>query len=260
MRTLTYHDVVVDGQFSASGFSGGDAAIYKLESGAFHAHLARLHAAGLQAGRADEATPGERRFLLTFDDGGVSGFDIIAPALERFGWIGHFFMTSGWLGARGFLHPEQLRELARRGHLVGSHSETHPLRMSSCSRAQLVREWTRSVEQLANVLGERPHTASIPGGAFSPAVAEAAAEAGIRILFTSEPTSRTWPVGDLTCFGRYTVWRGTSPDAALALASGRGLDPLMQRVSWHSKKIAKAMLGPAYQRLREQLLASRDSR
>ncbi len=256
--TLLYHDVVDDARWSASGFQGGDADIYKLETHEFVAHLERLHKSGRQAARFD--FPGldpQKHLLITFDDGGISAVEKIAPALERFGWRGHFFMTTGWLGAPGFMGADHLRDLAARGHVVGSHSETHPLRMSSCSPRELLREWTSSTERLADVLGVRPTVASIPGGAFSAAVAEAAGRAGIRVLFTSEPTAHVWWVGSVCCFGRFTVWRGMSADKAATLGRGQGLEAVKQRVSWDSKKIAKAVLGPAYQRLREQLLSTR---
>lgn len=253
--TLLYHDVVDDARWSASGFQGGDADIYKLETQEFVTHVERLHASGRSAVRVDAPQiDAASHFVFTFDDGGVSAIERIAPALERFGWYGHFFMTTGWLGAPGFLGAEQLRELSARGHVVGSHSDTHPLRMSSCSPRQLLREWTTSVERLADLLGEQPTVASIPGGAFSMAVAEAAARAGIRVLFTSEPTARPWHVGDVTCYGRFTVWRGMSADKAVALASGRYRETLNQRIAWDTKKVAKVLLGGTYQRLRRRLL------
>jgi peptidoglycan/xylan/chitin deacetylase (PgdA/CDA1 family) len=258
--TLLYHDVVADERWTGSGFPGGDAAIYKLDSDAFTAHVGRLHASGLEAPLLTAPiSGGGRRFVITFDDGGVSAITTIAPTIERFGWRGYFFMTTGWLGAAGFLDRTQLRELRARGHVIGSHSETHPLRMSSCTPRQLRHEWTSSAERLADVLGERPATASIPGGAYSYAVAEAAGRAGIKLLFTSEPTARSWDVGDVTCLGRFTVWRGMTPDRAVALARGHGIETVRQRLAWDSKKVAKAVLGPTYQKLREQLLASRSA-
>jgi peptidoglycan/xylan/chitin deacetylase (PgdA/CDA1 family) len=258
--TLLYHDVVADGDWGASGFPGGDAGIYKLDTEVFSAHVERLHRSGLEASLVDAPASGSRRrFVMTFDDGGVSALTTIAPAIERCGWRGYFFMTTGWLGAPGFLDRDQLRELRARGHVIGSHSETHPLRMSSCSIGQLLNEWTSSVECLADVLGERPATASIPGGAYSHAVAEAAGRAGIKVLFTSEPTARSWQIEAVTCLGRFTIWRGMAAAAAVALARGHGIETVRQRVAWDSKKVAKALLGPAYQRLREQLLSSRST-
>jgi peptidoglycan/xylan/chitin deacetylase (PgdA/CDA1 family) len=255
-RTLLYHDVVDDGQWSSSGFAGGDAAIYKFARTAFDEHLDRLTQVGDKPDLALD-TPSSN-WMLTFDDGGSSALDIIAPALERYGWRGHFFMTTGWLGAPGFLDGAAIRELAARGHIVGSHTAGHPLAMSSLSRAALSEEWSRSVATLADVLGRPPVVASIPGGAYSPAVAETAGEAGIRVLFTSEPTSRPWRVGGVMCIGRFTLWRGMSANAALEFAQGRGLGRFRQRLAWDSKKILKRACGPVYRSVRRRLLARAD--
>jgi hypothetical protein len=97
----------------------------------------------------------------------------------------------------------------------------------------------------------------VPGGAFSDAVASTAGEAGIRLLFTSEPTSRTWQVGPVRCIGRFTLWNGMPPAAACACATGRGLWPIRQRATWETKKLVKAMLGPAYLRVRKRILDAR---
>jgi hypothetical protein len=255
-RTLLYHDVVEDGRWSSSGFGGGDAAIYKFSRPAFDAHLERLTLIGEKPDLALGAHASG--WMLTFDDGGSSALDTIAPALERRGWRGHFFMTTGWLGAPGFLDAAGVRELAARGHIVGSHTADHPLAMSSLSPQALSDEWSRSVTTLGDVLGVAPVVASIPGGAYSAAVARTAAKAGIRVLFTSEPTSRPWRVDDVMCFGRFTLWRGMSPDAALEFAQGRGLGRYRQRLAWDSKKVLKRACGPVYRELRRRLLARAD--
>jgi peptidoglycan/xylan/chitin deacetylase (PgdA/CDA1 family) len=251
MRALLYHDVAPANEWQTTGFGGGDAEVYKLTPDAFEAHLDAIEG---RCGAPVLADGGGRGWLLTFDDGGASTLGIIVPALERRGWRGHFFMTTGWIGAPGFLDEDGLREVVARGHVVGSHSVTHPLAMSSCSRAQLEAEWSDSVDALHRVLGTRPTIASIPGGAFSRAVAEAAGRAGIRTLFTSEPVARTWNVGAVCCVGRFTVWSGMPPVAARSFASGDGWWPLRQRAAWESKKLAKALLGPTYQRVRKRLL------
>jgi peptidoglycan/xylan/chitin deacetylase (PgdA/CDA1 family) len=250
MRALLYHDVAPEAEWLATGFQGGDAAVYKLTPDAFDEHLDALHVCGAPSlVTADAAS-----WLLTFDDGGLSALTTIAPALERRGWRGHFFMTTGRIGTSGFLDAESLRDLVRRGHVIGSHSVTHPLAMASCSSARLAAEWADSVAALADILAVRPTVASIPGGAFGPNVAEAAGRAGIRILFTSEPTARTWRVGDVLCIGRFTIWRGMPPAAARAFASGRGFWPVRQRAVWEAKKLAKGLLGRRYLDFRKRVL------
>jgi peptidoglycan/xylan/chitin deacetylase (PgdA/CDA1 family) len=252
VRTLLYHDVVPDGRWTESGFPERHAEIYKFAVNDFASHLRTLLASGSAPTLiTDNPTSG---WMLTFDDGGISARTRITPSLEAYGWRGHFFMTTGRIGTLGFLNRFDLREMAARGHVMGSHSVTHPLAMSSCSHAVLREEWRISVDTLAQILGAAVITASIPGGAFSDTVAETAGEAGIRVLFTSEPTAKSWMVGAVTCIGRYTLWRGMTADAALALATGRGLWPARQRVEWTTKKLLKAALGNHYLSLRAHLL------
>ena len=255
LRALLYHDVVPEGRWNASGFCGSDADIYKLSLADFIEHLDRLRRAGFAPSTiGDGPAPTQ---ILTFDDGGASAAEIVAPELERRGWRGHFFVTTGRIGTPGFVGEAQIRELRARGHVVGTHSVTHPIAMAACSPAQLAREWRLSVERLAEVLGSKPSVASIPGGWYSRPVAEAAAEAGLRYLFTSEPTPRAWQVGRVMCLGRYTIWRGMPPEAAVAFGLGRGLWPLRQQVGWALKKAAKRLLGARYTDLRRELLEKR---
>jgi peptidoglycan/xylan/chitin deacetylase (PgdA/CDA1 family) len=234
---------------------GGDAHVYKFEPDEFDRHLAAL--ARIRRPPALITAHDPSSWLITFDDGGETALTRIAPALEARGWRGHFFMTVGRIGTRGFLDEAGILELARRGHIVGSHSMTHPLAMSSCPREQLIAEWSDSVERLADLLGYRPEVASIPGGWFGREVAATAGRAGIRYLFTSEPVPTAWRVEGVTCVGRYTVWNNMSAATAYGFATGRGFSAARQRTLWTTKKIAKALLGPRYLALRGRLLATR---
>ena len=136
--SLMYHDVVEGEDPDSSGFPGGAAALYKLPRTAFERHLEAIAAAG---GRpqvaAVEGWDSGQSLFLTFDDGGVSASNVIAPLLDKYQWRGHFFMTTNWIGRPGFLSADQLRELARRGHVIGTHSSSHPTRMSDLSRMRL---------------------------------------------------------------------------------------------------------------------------
>jgi peptidoglycan/xylan/chitin deacetylase (PgdA/CDA1 family) len=251
--TLLYHDVVRNRDWTSSGFNAPGAAVYKMRREDFAAHLERLAALGLSPSLVGEKT--ERgSWRLSFDDGGISALTEIAPLLAERGWRAHFFVTTGCVGAPGFLSQAGIRELAAAGHLIGSHSVTHPLSMASCSRQQLDREWGESTRKLGEILGNPPRVASIPGGAYSRAVAQAAGAAGIRILFTSEPTARCWEVDGVMCLGRYTLWREMRPDTAFACARDRGLWPFRQRLAWNSRKVFKRTLGPAYLLVRGRLL------
>ena len=134
----------------------------------------------------------------------------------------------------------------------------HPLRMAGCSSQRMIDEWVRSVAKLEDVLGERIDTASVPGGDHSPRVADAAAAAGIRVLFTSRPTVAVEVRGDLLVVGRYAFDDRRPPARAAAVAAGAWTPRVAQMLSWDLKAIGKALAGPTYRRLRARRLGASD--
>jgi peptidoglycan/xylan/chitin deacetylase (PgdA/CDA1 family) len=251
-HSIMYHDVVEDGDFESSGFPGEGAHVYKLRREDFARHLDAIAAAtsAVTTVRDLKGSP----VLLTFDDGGVSFHHPIAGLLEGRGWRGHFFVTTDRIGAPGFLSESQVRELHRRGHVIGSHSCSHPTRMAALARAELDGEWRRSVDRLSALLGERVRVASVPGGYYSRQVGESAAAAGIEVLFTSEPTSRTSMLNGCLVLGRYVIQRGMDPAWSGGFAAGRRAQCWRQSALWKAKRIAKTLGGSAYLTLRQSIL------
>lgn len=255
--TLMYHDVVVPGASDASGFPGPAAAHYKLDVTAFARHLAALATSGLSFGSVlGESPPGVIPCLLTFDDGGASAA-AVATVLAEHGMIGHFFITTSHIGRPGFVTHGDLLALRAAGHIVGTHSHTHPAEMSRLSPTVLASEWRLSTERLSHVLGEAITTGSVPGGFYSTDVAKAAAAAGIRHLFTSEPSTRTWQVDGCTVLGRYTLWRDSPASQAMALAMGTQGARQLQWLMWNAKKPLKRWARPVYRVVRGSLLRAR---
>jgi peptidoglycan/xylan/chitin deacetylase (PgdA/CDA1 family) len=255
---LIYHDVLANGGPDDSGFAGADALSYKLTETHFHRHL-DLIATALGVGAplclsepAAETTVGDA-VLLTFDDGGASAPTRILPALYQRRWRAHFFVTTDYIGARGFVTPQGLRELQAAGHVVGSHSASHPLRMSRLSHEAMCREWGGSRARLEDLLSAPVTAASVPGGYYSRAVATAAAESGIRTLFTSEPRRSVTTVDGIAVVGRFSVTRRTRDGDVVSLASGRQGAALRQRLAWGTKKVAKRLGGETWLAARRKL-------
>jgi len=257
VAALLYHDVVADGRYDDSGFPGAAAGRYKLRAEDFDVHLEAI-AESTEAPPtvADDLEGGRRAipWLLTFDDGGSSALAIGERLAER-GWRGHFFVTVDYIGKPGFLRPEEIRALAEQGHVIGSHSCSHPERMSRCTWEQLLYEWGRSREVLSEILGRPVAVASVPAGHYGKIVARAAAAAGIHALFTSEPVLKVHEVDGCRVLGRFTIQRGVKPGTAAALARARPLPRTRQFAFWNAKKAAKAVGGERYLRLRQWLLA-----
>jgi peptidoglycan/xylan/chitin deacetylase (PgdA/CDA1 family) len=244
---LIYHDLAREEKRDLVGFPGPVAGRYKLDPDDFERHLDAVAAGAVKVGLWDGAD--DAGAALTFDDGGASALQA-ADALERRRWRGHFFITTGRLGTRGFLDADDVRELARRGHAVGGHSHTHPTYMGRLSRPQILEEWRRSRELLAGILGEPPRGASVPGGFFTPAVAECAAEAGYEWLMTSEPESKLRQIGGIPVLGRYTIWASTPAATAAAYARGARLQRARLWLEWNAKQRAKRISPRAFEALR----------
>ena len=244
--SLMYHDVVDHHGGKLSGFTGRHSAIYKLSQNDFALHLNAIRRKTSERSEGRGGTADGKSVLLTFDDGGASSYDPIASMLEQHGWRGYFLITTDWIGRPGFLTAGQIRELDIRGHVIGSHSCSHPRRMSHISAERLLAEWSASTERLAQIVDHPVTAASVPGGYYSRRVAEAAAEAGIETLFTSEPTTKVHVLNGCRVLGRYTVRQTTAPECAGAFAAGQWGPRLRQAVLWKAKKVAKVMAGSTY--------------
>ncbi len=261
---LMYHDVVDGDRRDASGFAGADAALYKLDGKAFARHLQAIAAAVtaqpttvIESAKATLAAP---HLFITFDDGGASAHTHIADRLEAHGWRGHFFVTTDFINTRGFLTEAQIRDLHARGHVIGTHSASHPLVMSACDWETLLREWTVSANRLADIIGEALRVASLPGGHYSKAAARAASRAGIRYLFTSEPTTKSVVIEECRVLGRYAIQQWTTASEAAALAGGHFFPRCKQALFWGAKKIIKRASGRYYIKAREALLRQAQSK
>lgn len=262
--TLLYHDVTPANADDSSGFAGPEAARYKLTPDEFSRHLdaigQRVNGPALTAvSRDDLLRATNDSWLITFDDGGVSSLTEIAGRLEQRGWRGWFFVATDCIGTPGFCTRAEIRELHQRGHVIGSHSCSHPERISSCTRERLFDEWSRSRAVLSDIIGQPVTTASVPGGFYSREVARTAAASGIKILFNSEPTTGLFDVDGCLIVGRYNVYRGMPAADAASLVSSP-LRRWRQSVFWNAKKLLKNGAGPLYKRLRKWALRRAEAR
>jgi peptidoglycan/xylan/chitin deacetylase (PgdA/CDA1 family) len=253
-RALMYHDVVDTGG-ARSGFEGPGPDVYKIGSERFREHLDRIErATGAPPLRAAELAAGRPGWLLTFDDGGT-GAIAAGEALAKRSWAGHFFIATDLVGTPGFLDWDEIRALAAMGHVVGSHSCSHPDRMADLSPDALLDEWSRSAAVLSSELGQDVSTASVPGGLYSPAVGRAAARAGFSSLFISLPSQRVGSVDGCIVIGRYAIRRDTTAERAAAAAAGDRRTWMDQRLPWALRAAAKRVAGRRYERVRRALLA-----
>ena len=218
---LMYHEVTDDP--TASGFQRPGALAYKHSTATFAEHLALIAEIPLRPTLItdlDLTRPG-RHLLLTFDDGGKSALTA-GELLDKRGWKGHFLIVTSLIGNRTFIDPDGIRALHAAGHLIGSHSHTHPNIFRDQEPARMVEEWRISRDILSQITGAPCVSASVPGGDISSRVLESADAAGLRYLFTSEPWLFPRRSGGCAILGRYSVKVTTSAAQVGALARFRG--------------------------------------
>jgi hypothetical protein len=116
-------------------------------------------------------------------------------------------------------------------------------------------EWADSRAGLEDLLGHSVTVASLPGGYLSRRVTATAADAGLRVLFTSEPNPVPRHAGECTLVGRFAIRRGYSAEFIRDLAKLSWPAVWRERGVWQAKKIIKPLLGSVYPQIGE-LIAS----
>ncbi len=235
IASFGYHDVTDDP--SQSGFQRNGALPYKIGTRLFRDHLDGIALGGRRptlVTEIDLTRPG-RHVLLTFDDGGKSALSAAAE-LSRRGWKGHFFITTSLIGRRAFLDAGEIRQLRAAGHLVGSHSHTHPDIYRELDWERMLVEWRQSSDILAQILGEPCAAAAVPGGEISHTVLRSAGAAGLRYLFVSEPWLTARVVGGCWILGRYCPKASTTSSEIAELARFEG---------WANKLLVRRLKGIA---------------
>lgn len=160
----------------------------------FERQLRWLRLAGWRAVGIDTPPPGRREFAVTFDDGYRDNHAYAAPILRRLGVPATFLISTGylddqrpfpWRAARmslddemGFpLRRSQVRELARTGFEIGSHTVSHP-HLTHLSDEQVLGELQGSKRQIEELSGRACHFMAYPFGSIDARVVEVVRRAG----------------------------------------------------------------------------------
>jgi peptidoglycan/xylan/chitin deacetylase (PgdA/CDA1 family) len=122
---------------------------------------------------------------LTVDDGNLSDYQIILPALIQRGLTATFFICSGRLDQPTFLGRSHVREIRSRGMGIGSHGVTHRS-WRHLMPFQLGTELEESRRVLEQVCTAPVDSAACPFGDYDRQVLKALREANYRVVYTSD--------------------------------------------------------------------------
>ena len=150
----------------------------------------------LQGNYLFKKSPG---IMLTFDDGFSGNFDNACPILDKYGYTGYFFVSTGLIGLTGYMNKRQLLELATKKHVIGCHTYTHHRININDDEKTLQKEIVQAKTDLEDILGLSVHFFGWVGGeeeSYTKSAAEVIRSSGYRyaVMTNSEPVcSKTDP-------------------------------------------------------------------
>ena len=243
---LMYHDVYTN-DTAESGFQNVGAMPYKVSGKDFEQQVSLIHDFCQEKGIDKQC------ITFTFDDGGRCFLYVVADILERYGFGGTFFIATSFIGSAGFLTKDDVIELKKRGHIIGTHSHTHPERMDTLQVTKLQEEWAVSCSLLSEILNTPTNIASIPNGFSSKGVLQVMIDNGITLIYDSTPTTKKRSYKGVKVVGRFAITNDMSPTDVLNIIKSP-YKRFQIVLRFNMLRIAKKFLGNSYLRIREFLL------
>jgi peptidoglycan/xylan/chitin deacetylase (PgdA/CDA1 family) len=106
-----------------------------------------------------------RSVVFTFDDGYEDAYLNAMPILQKYHFIGTFFVITGFVGRPGYLTWGEIVEMAKAGMDIESHSVTHiPMRGKTVEVLQ--REMGQSKRALEQMIGQPVNFFCYPSGQY----------------------------------------------------------------------------------------------
>jgi len=148
---------------------------------------------------------GDRRVVVTFDDGYEDFLDSAFPILQRYNFTATIFLVADCIGGKGnwagqaggpLLNWRQIRALANEGIEFGSHTCTHPY-LISLPEKEVWHELTQSKKRIEDGIGLEVNSLAYPYGESNAAIRNLVAEAGYQGA-CGEIDGR---------LGRFNLWR-----------------------------------------------------
>lgn len=161
----------------------------------------KYNVVGLEKALQGPSPSGNRSVALTFDDGIANFYTQALPILKCLQFPATVFVVTDWVGRRGYLTIEQMKELLDNRIMIGSHGCTHRY-LPALPIKEIEAEVHRSKEALEQKLGHPIPFFCYPYGGFSKEIVEIVRKAGYLAALT---TNRGFK--DQSPQNHYAIWR-----------------------------------------------------
>lgn len=150
-----------------------------------------------------EAQVSAQKVVLTFDDGFIGNYLFAFNILEKYGYPATFFVTVDHISRNRYMSWDQLGALHKNGHLIQSHTMTHPM-LGECDESQITYELETSKKIIEDRIGAPVKYLSLPFGSSNKRVITIAKQVGYQGIFASLSNIGRWK-NELCLFGRVHV-------------------------------------------------------
>ncbi|MFZ4827269.1 MAG: polysaccharide deacetylase family protein [Phototrophicaceae bacterium] len=129
----------------------------------------------------------ERAVVLTFDDGYIDHYQTVFPALQKFGFVGTFFLVSGRIDHHdpAYLSWDQANEMRMAGMEMSPHTKTH-LGLVGRDYDFLLYEILGSLESVQSHTLSTNQFFAYPAGQYDPFTLEVLQHIGITRAVTTQ--------------------------------------------------------------------------
>ena len=104
--------------------------------------------------------------LITFDDSRVEHSEIAAPAMEKNGFRGVFFIMTITYNKKNYMTKDQIAQLAKAGHTIGLHSWDHTMVIKYKEPADWKKEVADPKKKLEDIVGKPVEYWAYPNGVY----------------------------------------------------------------------------------------------
>jgi peptidoglycan/xylan/chitin deacetylase (PgdA/CDA1 family) len=136
------------------------------------------------------------------------------PIFEKLGIKAHIFVPTKFISdgikSSSYMNAGQIKEFSDLGHIVGSHSHSHPRNISLLGKEQIENEWLLSKDILENITGKRVVSCAIPGGFYSKVQLGILKNLGYNLIFNSVPTFNKFEFNQIALNGRFSIEKNTT--------------------------------------------------
>jgi len=189
----------------------------------------------------NKAEDDAKKIVLTFDDGFIGNYLFAFDILERYGFKATFFITVDDVSKDRYMSWEQIAALHKSGHLIQSHTMTHPM-LGECEESEITYELETSKRIIEDKIGSPVKYLSLPYGSLNERVIAIAKQIGYKAIFTSSYNHGNSD-SELYQFGRAQIKDTYTLKKFVRLIDPNPVDVLLSRTKEALKRRIKEIIG-----------------